>query len=90
VTEFGEDARAGNGAAHVIGTFGLGGERRGDTIEWQATNDMGLRSFLGGRYLGKAGLPMAPNLSWSGPLGTKHQVIQFSTDLEGKPLTAGR
>lgn len=86
VTEFLQDARADNGASHVIGTFGLKGERAEDRINWTADNDMSLRSALAGRYLNKAGLRIVPNPRRPFPFGTTHQTVQFSTGLDGRPL----
>ena len=84
--DFVTDAAAANGAAHVIGTFGLAGERRGDTVDWWAENDMGRRSYYGGRLLRKAGFEGIPDLPRPGPQGTTHQTILFRTDLHGKPM----
>lgn len=83
-TEFIADL--GNGPSHLIGTFDLAGERRGDAIDWTAHNDMGQRSFFGGRLLQKVGFSGAQNLPRPGPRGTTHQAIMFRTDLQGRPL----
>lgn len=86
VSEFIEDAVAGNQASHVIGTFALAGQRRGDEIDWWAENDMDRTSFYGGRIARKVGLPVVPKRSRPGPQGSTEQTILFRTDLGGRPL----
>lgn len=90
VTEFTQDALAGNQAAHVIGTFGLAGARDGDAIDWRADNDMSRKSYYAGRLLQKAGLPTVPSRERPGPQGTTHQTILFRTDLQGRPIVDDR
>ncbi|WP_430425569.1 hypothetical protein [Phenylobacterium sp.] len=86
VSEFIEDAVAGNQASHVIGTFALAGQRRGDEIDWWAENDMDRTSFYAGRIARKVGLPVVPKRSRPGPQGSTEQTILFRTDLRGRPL----
>lgn len=80
-----EDVLAGNGAASVIGSYGLDGEKHGDHVDWSARNEMDTNSFFAGNVLGELGLRGVPQWSPRYPLGAKRQVIQFRTDLEGRP-----
>ena len=86
VSEFTRDLLAGNQASHVIGSFALAGERRGEGIDWWAENDMDEHSFYAGRLLGKVGQPgVRPRLR-PGPRGRTEQTILFRTDLSGRPI----
>ena len=82
------DVRAGNGASNVIGSARLDAERRGDWIDWSATNKMGLNSMFVGNRLSKIGLSGVPDASRPGPFGSTRQVIRFTTDLHGNPIGA--
>jgi len=92
LTEFMDDLAAGNGASHFVGTWGVRGERRGDRIGWAAENDTDTTSFFYGRPLREAGLPHVPAYPRRTPRpgGRTHQTIQFSTDLDGRPLLPRR
>ena len=82
------DICAGNGATNVIGSARLDAERRGDRIDWSATNKMGLNSGFSGNPLSKIGLSGVPDASRPGPFGSTRQVIRFTTDLHGNPIGA--
>lgn len=88
--DFSKDAVALNGAAHVIGSFGMAGERRGDRIDWWAENSMGEHSFYAGNALDKLGIPGQTDHPRPGPSGTTHQTILFTTDLDGRPISDAR
>lgn len=96
-TEFMDDLVAGNGASHFIGTWGVQGRRRGDQIDWAAENDTDTTSFFYGRPFREIGLPHVPSYPRYAPggLGPRpggrtHQTIEFSTDLEGRPIPQRR
>ena len=86
IPDLARDVWAGNGATNVIGSARLDAERRGDAINWSATNKMGLNSMFIGNRLSKFGLPGVPDASRPGPFGSTRQVIRFTTDLHGNPI----
>lgn len=85
VDAFVNDLEAGNGASHFVGSWGVRGSKRDDHIDWEADNDTDTTSFFYGRPLRQRGLPAAPSYDRPWPGGRTHQVIQFSTDLQGVP-----
>ena len=82
--EFASDGVALNGAAHVIGEFGITARATGNILTWTATNDMGVHSFYGGSRADRAGVYVPSNVSRPSYFGTTTQVITWQTDRSGR------
>ena len=83
-----QDTVAPNAAAHVIGSFELAAIVDGDTIHWQAFNEMDVHSFAAGHWMDKFNIPLSvPDIDRPLAFGTTCQIIRWDTNLYGRYIS---